>query len=400
MPNTISVEKVNLFLRDKNLDVRKVGSGRMYDQKVTPDVMTTICSVIVAYVGSAHARADKTFTIHNLWKTPEFNEIVTGVFTKPDAIIDIARHEYDKFIGQPLHVLYHAGILSQEKRGQSLLYTVKEPEWVSLLAHSEENCVVFLWCYIEKMLEESGISKKFANFYDNPNTKTYGVAIRAYIDLFLKHTPINGETEIRRIFAKVMNIPAFKRKTHGTIRGRCSKSKITLSDIRYNQPNWRDIASGKPKDVPRKQYRTRRPAHSGFTQKVVRDVKQHHGNTAEIHDSNEGASVDVDGHHILPKSIYPELSNIRENIIVLTPNQHRVAHGGATHHISPGFQLFCLIRKIDSIEACEKDPNCIFYNVGIFKKMLSALGIPNADRPEHNFDDLRRIIMAHYAQSH
>jgi len=399
MPNAISVKKVNRFLRDKNLNVREVGSGRIYDQKVTPDVMTTMCSVIVAHAGLGSALADSTFTIKNLWETPEFNEIVTGVFTKPDAITDVAHHEYDKFIGQPLHVLYHAGILSQKNRGKALLYTVKEPKWVSLLAHSEENCVVFLWCYIEKMLEESGIFNKFTNFYDNPNAQTYSAALRAYTDLFLQHTPINGETEIRRIFAKVMNIPAFKRKTRGTIRGHCSKSKITLSDIRYNQPNWCDIASGKPKEVSRKRHRAGKPVHSGFTQKVIRDVKRHHGNTAEIHDSNEGVSVGVDGHHILPKSIYPELSNIRENIIVLAPNQHRVAHRKGTHDINPGFQLFCLIRKIDSIEACEKDPDCIFYNVDVFKKMLSVIGIPDADRSGHNFDDLRRIVMTHYTLS-
>jgi len=399
MSNAISVKKVSIFLRDKNLNVREVGSGRIYDQKVTPDVMTAMCSVIVAHAGRESALADSTFTIKDLWETPEFNEIVTGVFTKPNAITDVAHHEYDKFIGQPLHVLYHAGILSQKRQGNTLLYTVKEPKWVSLLAHSEENCVVFLWHYIEKMLEESGILNKFADFYSNPNAQTYSVALRAYTDLFLQHTPINGETEIRRIFAKVMNIPAFKRKTRGTIRGCCSKSKITLADIRYNQPNWRDIASGKPKEISRKRHRAGKPVHSGFTQKVIRDVKQHHGNAAEIHDSNEGVSVGVDGHHILPKSIYPELSNLRENIIVLTPNQHRVAHRKGAHDVNPGFQLFCLIRKIDSIEACEKDPGCVFYDVSIFKKMLSALGIPNADRREHNFDDLRRIVMAHYTRS-
>jgi len=309
MSNAISVKKVSIFLRDKNLNVREVGSGRIYDQKVTPDVMTAMCSVIVAHAGRESALADSTFTIKDLWETPEFNEIVTGVFTKPNAITDVAHHEYDKFIGQPLHVLYHAGILSQKRQGNTLLYTVKEPKWVSLLAHSEENCVVFLWHYIEKMLEESGILNKFADFYSNPNAQTYSVALRAYTDLFLQHTPINGETEIRRIFAKVM------------------------------------------------------------------------------------------GHHILPKSIYPELSNLRENIIVLTPNQHRVAHRKGAHDVNPGFQLFCLIRKIDSIEACEKDPGCVFYDVSIFKKMLSALGIPNADRREHNFDDLRRIVMAHYTRS-
>lgn len=62
MPNAISAEKVNLFLRDKNLNVREVRSGRIYDQKVTPDVMTTICSVIVAYAEGESALPGKTFT--------------------------------------------------------------------------------------------------------------------------------------------------------------------------------------------------------------------------------------------------------------------------------------------------------------------------------------------------
>lgn len=70
---------------------------------------------------------------------------------------------------------------------------------------------------------------------------------------------INGKTEVRRIFTKVLNPLANKYQKKGTKRGRLSSDVISYSELMYNRANFRDINSDKPKGVTRKEWARQYP---------------------------------------------------------------------------------------------------------------------------------------------
>ena len=84
----------------------------------------------------------------------------------------------------------------------------------------------------------------------------------AYTQFTINYTPINGATECGRIFTKVLNPLACKYRKCGTERGHISKDIITQDMIMYNQRNWRDILSEKPKDMTRIEYEITLPKPS------------------------------------------------------------------------------------------------------------------------------------------
>lgn len=96
-------ESINKFLSQFDLDVRKSGDARFADQKCTPDVVCFIADCILNIV-----KPDHTFTVSDIWDSQYFIKNAVAVFGKPIPTNPTARHEYDKFIQQPLRLLGYA----------------------------------------------------------------------------------------------------------------------------------------------------------------------------------------------------------------------------------------------------------------------------------------------------
>ena len=396
------------------LDIRRLRTARVYDQKVTPDVVT-----IVADTVSRVAPSDEPFSVKSVWDSPEFEDAVTVIFGKPSAADPLADGEYDKLVGQPILALRHAGVLSGEKKRGVWEYRIASAPVLREIAASEMAALDFLAEYAAKILKDSGLGKKAARFFEKQDKRSLGELESAFSALIFTHTGINNKAEIGRIFPKLLNVAAFKRKSRGRIAGRLSRGRITLYDIRYNRVNWRD--AGKPKDITRREAdmsRTERPMATARDARMADEIKAFHNRSPEIADSHSGGGV-VEAHHIFPRSDYPELARVSENIILLTPTQHRAfAHSGQTGNVSGGYQLLCLLKKLDAVEKCESDPDCNFYSISDFIGMLVFCDVlddspakklrhkseePAASGDERKkiirqvADDLRRHLTARYA---
>ena len=391
---------------NSRLDIRITKNGRWYDQKVTPDIMSAICLGIIDI-----SNKKSYFTNTDIRKASLFEERMVDMFGKPHPSHSGASSEYDKVPAQPVNVLKSAGIINP---GTHNSFTVACPialEIVEDIANSEEIACDFLYQYIRESLVQSGMNDLFDEFFQKEDRESFANLKDEFANFVIKNTPINGKTECRRIFTKVLNIQSFVKKKKGTKRGRLSHERINLNDIRYNRTNWRDDAVQKPKNIPRQiwELNPNNPI-SGLTvnvgsgvRRTVLEVKRHHEYEPEIEDSRYGSDTHgrVQGHHIFPKSQYPCFENKRENIILLTPAQHVAeAHNGESlYNINHAYQGFCLTQKLETIMECENDPNCNFYSLEVFKEMLAHVGILSTDRSykEYSKQEIEKNIFDFYA---
>ena len=388
-------EKFMKFLRNlwkgNSLDIRRTRNGRWYDQKATPDVMSAICDVIVKE--TRRSNSFYPFTIRSIWTSESFEEQTKDFFNKPDTRNPRVAREYDKLIGQPLNVLAAAGLLAVKGQRPKVysFASAGAKKLIAEMAGSEIFACSFLHLYISETLKQSGLEGVFERFFKHPDRASFSDMKDSFTHFIIDNTPINGEVECHRVFAKVLNVCAFVRKARGARRGYISKHPVTLSDIRYNRINSQDAAVDKPKGVPRQIWKVSpdHPVHGVHARddrnygerKVIKDIKSFHERKPEVSDSFSGVglspSVSVQGHHIFPRSEFPFLARVRENIILLTPTQH-ISHahgGGGGGRINPAYQGFCLDKKMESVMECEKNPNCNFYSFGAFKEMLALVGI-------------------------
>ncbi len=406
----LKLANIDKYLRGVNLDIRQLGSIRLIDQKVTPDIVMAVSEVILKYSGGS-------FTVRDLWESPRFSDVVTSFFVKRDASDPQAKNEYNKFIGQPLNFLAYAKILKPVSGvgEKPKIFKIVQDQWLSYLSETESNSVDFLWRYIERMLKCSGISEQFDSYYLHPDAESFALAREAFARLVHKYTNVKKDFEVRRILPKVMNVPAYRRRTHGVILGRASNRGITLYDIRYNRPNW--ISAAKLQRVAHSSSPNLRTRLYRVTQ-AKKGVKAYHSNTPELHDSFMSRNVRVQAHRIFPQHAYPDFADVRENIILLTPDQHDMAHnrhqGDA---MSKSYQLYLLLTKLTSIVNSECKSDDAFYSLESFVKMLVALGIIDprlyermtaALRQQYDSDDarmnvvyvaandIRRILVAYY----
>jgi hypothetical protein len=170
------------------------------------------------------------------------------------------------------------------------------------------------------------------------------------------NTRVKKQKEPPRIFNKIINIFAYCRKKKGADMGRLSDGIITLYDIRYNKPNWRDQ---KEKTMTRQAFKELvaqeaedKTSYMHYSiEKAKRFVRTVEADCSEVHRFSPKYSP-TQAHHIFMASDFPELADCPENIICLTPNQHyNLAHpNNKTSIIDLDYQIVCLLCKLDSIE--------------------------------------------------
>lgn len=353
-------EKIKEFLNSNDYDIRKNNNARWIDQKCTMDVLSVVSDCIVEYIGE---EIEKEFTINDIWYNKYTVENVQSIFNKPNPLKE-AKNEYDKWFGQPIKLLGNSKILIEEKRSNRNYYRVNNIEILKYIASRDRFAHKFLVLYITKVLKDSGIYNYFDKFFELQNRESYQKLKTKFKDFIKEYTPINGDLECGRIFAKVLNPLAFELKKLGTKGGNISSNIITLDMLMYNRPNWRDIYNKKPKEITRNDFErmyeiSRNDKMS--TYKIYRAKKQlkqynmkYNNGVSEVLNVIDNEEKATHMHHIFMASEFPLIASYVENLIALTPTQHlNYAHiNGNTNSLNYEFQRLCLVAKIGKIKEC------------------------------------------------
>lgn len=347
------ISKLNIYFKNFDFDIRKTKSARFIDQKVTPDVLSIIADCVLNYVDN---NGTLEFTSTDIWRDDYSNDNVIDIFGKTEVHNPKAKNEYDKFFQQPLKALAYAKVLRETKKGRQIYFTIQNREMLEYIAMKERYALEFLNIYFEKVLMDSNIWYIFDNFFQKNTKENFDILKSKYENFIIENTPINGRTEVRRIFTKIINPLSFKRKKHGTKGGHFSKDIIGRDELMYNRRNWRDI--NKTKRETREEYDSRivsqkdkNEAYIKYTLNKAKNViKKTHGINSEVQDEfANGEATQI--HHIFMKSQYPEISSYLENLILLTATQHFTkAHpNNNTSLIDKDYQLISLLAKSESV---------------------------------------------------
>ena len=64
------------------------------------------------------------FSINDIWDSQYFSKNVKAIYNKPNANNPTAKHEYDKFIQQPLKMLAYAHIIETKKENGKNIFKI------------------------------------------------------------------------------------------------------------------------------------------------------------------------------------------------------------------------------------------------------------------------------------
>lgn len=348
------------FLNQHDYDIRKSHNGRWIDQKCIYDEVCFVADCIVDYLRND---GQQPFTSPTIWHMPYSMENVMHVFGKPDPSTQSVIDEYNKFFRQPMKMLAAAGVLAEDKQGNTIYFSVENMDMLEYIALRERNAFDFICMYVEKTLKDSGLWDAFNSFYDEQTDEQYDNVKQKFSDFCIRYTPINTEVEANRIFTTVINQLACNYHKKGTARGRMSATIITLDKISYNKPNWYDDLTGKEKNVSRQDYQSQgvliEIENSTYDYRVSRAMKnlrdfisRYYNDESEVVDRYSIGEKQGAIHHIFPKHRFPQIAMYLENLIALTSAQHlQEAHpGGNTREVDPQFQYMCLICKTNNIK--------------------------------------------------
>ena len=195
------IQQIINFFQDKDFDIRKTNNARFMDQKVTVDVLCIISDCVLQYVKNKDI-LNTEFNSTDIWKFEYSNENVQDVFGKTDVNNKNVKNEYDKFFQQPLKTLSYANILNEKKYGNKIYFSINNIDILEYISIKERNSLEFLNLYLKKILEDSDIWNIFSNFFTYNTKDNFDILKEEYEKFIIEYTPINGKTEVRRIFYK------------------------------------------------------------------------------------------------------------------------------------------------------------------------------------------------------
>lgn len=367
---------INKYLNQFDLDVRKSGDARFADQKCTPDVVCFIADCILNVTQSG-----KDFTVSDIWDSQYFIKNAVAVFGKPIPTNASAKHEYDKFIQQPLRLLGYAHVLNVTKSGGTNVYSIANEDMLDYISRRERNTYNFLFCYFQKVMADSGMWKYFQEFIDKSSkgdaTKEDYLYLRdKFIRFMIGNTKINTEVEVRRIFPKILNIFAVENNIKGSERGTLSKFLFNFPDLMYNRKNWRDLNKDKSvtrQEAAKEKIDEQQEAYNAYYVHKATALLKKIQKESEVHDSLSNGLA-THAHHIFPKSQFPQIAHYIENLIMLTATQHNTkAHpNNNTQIIDRDYQLVCLLAKADTIEKSLKRVGELYYRKESFLFVINT----------------------------
>lgn len=379
--NWISEVDIIEFLNQHNYEVKKENITRWHDQKCTPDVLCIIADCILEYINS-HKDVEY-FKTSDIWFNQYTLDFVESMFKKPSPDKEIAKSEYDKFFQQPMELLAHAKILEKIKQGNRNLYKVLNYPLLEYISLRDKNALKFLSLYNEKVLRDSDMFSYFSDFFNNQTKQNFNRMKQKFEIDMKRRTRITTNTEIDRIFPKVLHPMAFYKNSYGSFMGHMSRDKVTLDMVMYNRLNFRDIYAQKPKDKTRNEYLEEigyKPDERVFIYESNKAKKQLRKFNDKFFESKSEINDDLSGgiatnmHHIFPANQFEELSGYLENLIALTASQHfQEAHpNNNTQIIDESFQQICLIAKAGMIKWCyENIPEDNIYSFDLFMDVLT-----------------------------
>ncbi len=342
-------EEIKKHLNNVELDIRKTNNGRFFDQKVQPDILSDTCQCILESIDTGVIDINN-FTSSNIRDCSCINALVKDVYGKP--AISESPKEYDKLFSQQLKMLAYSGVLSIEKIKNKNYYSVSNYEILSYISLRDRFALNFMKIYLKKVLQDSGIFNFFENYFTIQTKESFEDLKANYLKFILENTNSNTEKEVLRIFHPLIKVFCFFGSYKRLVRK--EMKNVNFNDLLYNQPNWRDI--NKDKNVSRQEFNIRfqaeaeiSPSYNHAIAKAKRLVKIIHP-FSEIHRFDGYPATQA--HHIFLSSQFPELADIPENIIAITPNQHfyRAHPNNKTSSLDKSYQAICLISKLDSIE--------------------------------------------------
>jgi hypothetical protein len=407
----------NLFAT-KTFDERILKNGRWIDQKCTPDVLEINADCILNFAESnppffsiddltndekLKKQADKfiradsktnesvSFSVKDIWLSDYTVSNVAKTFVKPNPSDTAAISEYNKFFGQPLKLFAYAGILDETHVGGANYYIIKNRDALEYISRGTRSAKDFIIQYIVKVINDSGLSQPFEHFFEHQDADSLKYLKDCYTDFLHKNSNIKADYEVGRIFTKILNPLAYEYNSKGTKNGRISSDVISLDMLLYNRPNFRDIATGKPKAATRNVFEptfyagnsAQREFYSGKSKRKLKDFNdKFRDGKSEMSGDEKYASQ---AHHIFPESKFNEICANFENLIMLTPNQHYLkAHPkNVTSHIDIKYQYECVIQKIRNIE--EDIKNRGSDSLYDFEQLLEVLAVGFSD---NNFKDI------------
>ena len=392
------ISKISDFLNRFDLDVRKSGDARFMDQKCTPDVVCFIADCLV------NLNPKGEFVVQDIWNMPYFIKNASAIFGKPSPKNETAKHEYDKFIQQPLRMFAYAHLLEMEKRGNLNIYRIANQEIIEYISTKERNAYNFLYIYITKVLSDSNLLKHFEKFKVACNKgvvtqQDYRELKDRYTRFIIGNTPINGEVEVYRIFTKVINVYAAENDIQGTEKGHLSKDIISFSDLMYNRKNWRDINKSKSQtrqEAANEEEVRLQEEYDAYQITKAMNILRKIQPDSEVKDQYaNGEATQI--HHIFPKSQFPEIAHYLENLIKLTPTQHYTkAHpNNHTQATNKDYQLVCLLAKSQNIEHSLKTVGEKYYRKESFIYVINV-GLDTELSMRLSFADIRKQLRLLY----
>ncbi|MGB1204034.1 MAG: hypothetical protein ACPG5B_00220 [Chitinophagales bacterium] len=388
------LEKIKQHLEKFTFDIKVSRDSRFTDQKVIPDVLSAVSECVLEYI---QENKNMPFSKTDIWKSNFANDTIMDVFSKPN--LKNADNEYNKFFAQPLKALAAAKILHETKRKKTNIYTVNEYEILSYIAKRERHALNFLNLYLTKVLEDSNIYQEFELFFKCQDKTTFKNLRKTLFTFYHTNTNIKGKYEPPRIFNKIINILAYKRKSKGSIKGQLSKNIISIEEIRYNKVNWRDF--NKDKNLTREEYKTKfeeKINTNNANQYYLYNIKKAKSFVKNLHPYSEihrfEAYPATQAHHIFMQSEFPNIADLPENIIALTPNQHYYyAHpNNNTKYVDEYYLIICLLAKLDSIEINFRE-NKEDYSLKDFIKVLNIGFSTNHFKTTMNYEKLKHEIV-------
>lgn len=352
--------------------------GLHYEQKTTPDLLWCVAQAILDITKDDRNRIFSDAT--DVRNSQLFKTLIQDYFSKPPPDTPKAQKEYDKLSRYQLGLLVFTGIL--EKVGaRPSSYRVTNYSALEEIATNDFSAARFLGEYTEKFLADNGLRDVFNSYKLTPNQANHELAKEAYWEWAREHTAVRGtdRKHTYRVFNKIFNIFCYKNRIPGESGSNITTGPCPYSFLIYNRENFRD--KDKPQGMTRAEYLEsvlEDAETGGFVEALLKkakdSVRNYHGNDSEVRDVNLGYAPDrvLEVHHILPRHSYQQFSLTKENLIVLTPDQHRsFAHNGKYRTINQRFQVLCLLVKLENISESLRTRDS-FYDLKEFISILNT----------------------------
>ena len=325
------IDKITSHLEQLDLDIRKSHNARYFDQKTKSDVVELLARCILELIKND---SQKIFTNRDIWKMEIFENEANEYFNKPKPSDSGAGSEYNKFISQPVLLFLYSGLLSGKKEGTTWHYQCKNMDLLLYISKRPQFAGRFLAEYYEKIFRKSGLGQPLDNFLRKQDVNTLNQLKEDFYCLLYKYTPIGnkgakgsqpGHTETNRIFNPTLNLICAKHRTKGTEKGRVADHVIRSDELQYNRLNFRDM--WKEKEMPRKEaMMTELKRYEAYSRsqeaKAKHLIKQMYGDMPMYLDGLHTSPI-MEVHHIIQRSQKPEFAGHVENLINLSPTQHK-----------------------------------------------------------------------------